>query len=153
MKRAGINVFLIFSLILGIGVLISYVNMEDTPNSAYAGNTHNVRLVEMEGRIISGFPQFPVYENLKLEYSFLEKVEGQNHYEVVFESDDSFDDILDYYLTQPEREGWLKADYFALLENSKEQTLNYYKENLQMNVIVEQYSGEAVEVIVSIFEL
>ena len=63
-------------------------------------------LVEARGELVSGFPEFPVYPEVKLTYSSRYDLEEETVYRASWISDDSLSQIAEYYGSALRKAGW-----------------------------------------------
>jgi hypothetical protein len=96
---------------------------------------------ELQGEIVSGFPDIPVYARSELIYTYKKMENGKNGYEGVWKTDESVSVVMNWYIENLEQFGWNIIEPPDDLEADGEQYLVAVKGDLVLNLIVENEEG------------
>ncbi len=129
-------------VMLAVIVLVLTVIFIRQKNELKTSGEGRANKVEVKGKLVEGFPQFPVLTGAKIEESYKKESQGKFGYEVELITSNTPKQVLMWYWDELEKEGW--AVYDENIEESEEGDyfLMAQKGNLKVGVFAENEDSE-----------
>ena len=129
-------VFSVLAIGVGVALLKKPKDTKITP-AGQAPVTIEPGKTELEGQLVAGFPEFPVYPGANIVSSYKKQEESKVGFEANWEADASVSEVIVWYIDALRESGWVFEEEPDDLSIS-EQSLVAKKDNLRVYLTVEE---------------